>query len=458
MGSQHPLTLKPRKYSSSTALVIFAVGITGSILSGVNAMQKQEELLLSRTITAAGAIPAEDVRELSGDKSDLENPTYSNVKRRLVRIRQENSDMRSMYLYGRQPDGDIFYYVNSETEGSNRYISPGQLNPDAPREITGAFVEDKPFVEKLNSDGYGTWISAVAPVVDEGTGEIEAVLGAEISTANYFMEIFINALIPLLLAAIPLAVLLRGNRFDRKDEEIINLKTQVVSIASHELRSPITGALWGVQSLLKQDENFSDKQRKMLSDIYNSTATSLATVNEVLDFSVFERDKAENLKQEEVDLKKVLHDIKKVLILSAMEAKSDIQLRGDWPDKIMVIGDPGSLKRAFSNIVSNAIKYNKAYSVVEIFYEEKNDKHLVKIKDQGIGIPASELDKVMAGYYRASNASQRLAHGTGLGLWITNALLKQHDGKLKIDSKLNKGTTVFVTLPKSELLEKLVED
>lgn len=445
---EHPLRAKPRRYLTSAALVVVAVGVAGAALSAINAMQRSQDLMLSRAVTAAAAMPADEIRELNGDSSDLDNPTYQSIRQRLMRIRQENPGMRFVYLFGRQSNGEIFFYVDSEPANSEDYSPPGETYSEASSEVHAAFVEDRPFIEGPVSDSYGTWISAIAPVVDQSTGQVVALMGIDVDVYDYYLQIGLYALIPLLLAAIPLTVLLRNRRLEAKDRELTQLKTQFVSVASHELRSPLAGALWGVQSLLKADK-LNEEQKRTLTSVYTSVATTLASVNEVLDFSVFDRGKADKLQRVEVDLVSVLKDVQKVLELSSEEAGVQVKLTGNWPEVAQTIGDPSALKRAFSNVLSNAIKYSRKDTTIELSYRHENGQHVIAVADQGIGIPPEELPKVLDGYYRATNASERLAHGTGMGLWITKLIVEQHHGKLNLESELDKGTTVTASLPAS---------
>jgi signal transduction histidine kinase len=99
------------------------------------------------------------------------------------------------------------------------------------------------------------------------------------SAQAYYGEILLYALVPLLLAAIPLAGILRDIKIQSKEHEILQLKNQFVSIASHELRSPLTGMLWGIQILQRDEDKLSLKQRGLLHDMYLSTESSLSTVN-----------------------------------------------------------------------------------------------------------------------------------------------------------------------------------
>jgi signal transduction histidine kinase len=440
------LLAKPRRYLTSATLVVIAVGLAGALLSALDSMQRAESLMMARAITAAAAMPASDIKELKGNNSDLENSAYQNIKRSLNRIRQENSGMQQAYLLGLRQDGNTFYYVNSEYEGSKNYTVPGFLYTAPTAELQAAFTQDRAFIDGPNFDGINGRVSAFAPVFDERTGKVVAQLGLDMRAYDYYQQIATSILIPLLLAAIPLAVLLRNRRLESKEQEVLQLKTQFVSVASHELRSPLSGALWGVQAVLKEDK-LTKKQGETLTEVYNSVATSLASVNEILDFSIFDRGKANKLHRVDVNLVDIIDEVKKVLALSAEESGVKVQFNDKWPESAIVTGDIGALKRAFGNIMSNAIKYSHDGGTVDLIYEHKDDKHIIAVRDHGIGIPEDEQSRVVEGYYRATNASKKLAHGTGMGLWVTNLLIKQHKGRFWLESHVDHGTTVYVELP-----------
>jgi len=205
--------------------------------------------------------------------------------------------------------------------------------------------------------------------------------------------------------------------------------------------------LWAIQTMLKDNKNLTSEQKELLNDMYHSTEASLVTVNEILDLSVFERGQAGKMQHETLDLVSVVDEVRATLKLGAQEKKIKLSKVGDWPDHTYVSGDVAALKRALMNIISNAIKYSRAETTIELSYHREGDKQVVAVRDWGIGIPKSEQAKVLEGYYRARNAVKIQAHGTGLGLWITKLIIEQHGGTLWLESHENKGTTIFVSLP-----------
>lgn len=440
---------KRKRSGSSVILLVVAVAIAGSALAGMNAMLINRDRMMSQALIAAGAISTDEIKTLKGGPVDLTSGTYQGIKDRLIRMRQDNPGTRFVYLLGQQADGETYFIVDSEPPESEDYSPPGEPYPEATTRLKAAFSDDTPFIEGPVRDRYGTWISALAPVIDVSTGKTVAVLGIDQPANEYFMQIALYAAIPLLLASIPITVLYRARKLEAKEREITELKTQFVAVASHELRSPLTGSLWGVQTLLKQGDKgeLKEDQIKTLTAIYSNVASSLATVNEILDFSIFDRNKAGKLLREPVNIIDVLNDVQKVLALSAQEAEVEFKHTGEWPSEIIVQGDPGALKRALSNILSNAVKYSPKSGTIDISYDQTDGMHVIRFRDHGIGIPASEQAKVLEGYYRAANATKVQAHGTGMGLYVTKKIVEQHKGALKLESKENEGTTLIVSLP-----------
>jgi len=433
--------------TSATAVVI-AVGLIGSALAATNASQVSKDLLLSKASTAAAAFSGQEVQSLQGNENDLNDPVYKSLRRRLISVREGDANTRFAYLIGKNDKREVFFMVDSENERSTSYSPPGTVYPEASGQLRSVFYTNEPIVEGPLKDSYGNWVTAAAPVTND-KGEIIAVLGIDTPSTEYYRQIATYALIPLLLASIPVAVLAYNRRLARKEFEINELKTQFVSIASHELRSPLTGTLWGVQSLLKAKH--SENQEATLTAIYSNIASSLATVNEILDFSIFQRGKKDYLQREIVDLKIAVNDVIKLHQLSASENHISITREGKWPKTALTIGDQGALKRAFGNILSNALKYSYKSGKVEISLRTEGDNHIIQVRDFGIGIPKSEQGRVLDGYYRATNTATVKTYGTGMGLWISRMLVEQHGGKLWLESNENEGTIFYISLPAKRL-------
>lgn len=437
---------RPKRLTTVVMMLIIWAGAVGGLFAAISTDLAARRSMRSRATTIAATISLSDLKALQGNQSDLKNRSYKDLKVSMQRIISENQDLRYIRIVGIKDDNP-FFYLDSENPYTANYVAPGYPFPEASSKFKDVFSGADPTVEGPHNDRWGTWLSAYAPVVDPSANKIYAMVAIHTPAVNYYGQLLIYTLVPVLLATIPLIGLVRDRKLETKEREIAGLKSQFVSIASHELRSPITGMLWAIQTLLKDEKKLAKDQKALLNDMYNSTAASLATVNEILDLSVFERNQAQKSHHETVDIAAVIREVIKTLKLGASEKKLRINLIGEWPDHAFVSGDVAALKRSLMNIVSNAIKYSPSNSHIEISYSYKSLSHNISIKDEGIGIPKDEQLKVLGGYYRASNAVKQQATGTGLGLWITKLVIEQHGGSIELKSVMGKGTKITVSLP-----------
>lgn len=438
---------RPKRFTTIVMMLIIWAGVAGALFAAISSDLRNRDYLRGRAQTIADALPLQNIKELHGNSDDLTTISYNTLKERLQKIRAGNHDLSFVYLLGAK-DGKVFYYMDSEVQGQPSYSAPGQIYTSASNKLKNTFVSSETTVEGPSRDQWGVWVSALTPVVDPVTGQTVAVVGIDTSAQTYYGQIALYALVPLLLSAIPFAGLLRDIKLQSKEYDMLQLKNEFVSIASHELRSPLTGILWAIQSLTKSGAaRLNLEQMSMLGSMYHSAESSLATVNEILDFSIFDRGHGDNLKRDVTDITAVIKQVVATLQLGAHEKRLAIEPVGVWPRRVDTMGDVAALKRAFMNVISNGIKYSHDNSTIDITYSSSNGMHIIGIRDHGIGIPPEEQSKVLEGYYRAKNATVVEVHGTGLGLLVTKKIVEQHDGKLWFESKLNEGTTFYISLP-----------
>lgn len=449
VGSLRPV-YKPKRYTTVVAVLIVGAGLASAGFAAITSHLQQREYLVGRAQTISDTLPIDDIEKLKGSQEDLTSASYAQIKQRLQQVGNSNTDIARIHLFVIR-DNRVQVAADAKTPDAAGYVSPGSNFSEATETLRATFKTDSPRHDNLTSDYAGRWVAAYTPVYDVQSNKTIGVVGIYKNARSYYLEIFLYALVPLLLAAIPLAGILRDIKIQAKEHEIMQLKNQFVSIASHELRSPLTGMLWGIQVMQQDEKRLSLKQRSLLQDMYLSTESSLSTVNEILDLSIFERGDNHPLNRELVDMKTVTDQVISTLKLGAQEKNIEIHRNGHWPEHMFVVGDVGALKRSLMNIVANAIKYSHDHDTVVLTYRHSDtNEHIIKVQDHGIGIPHDEQSKVLEGYYRASNATQVQAHGTGLGLWLTRKIALEHGGRLWLNSTAGKGTSIYLALPNAK--------
>ena len=447
---QKPEASLNRRTVTFLLITMAAIGLVGALVTGYAINEQKTNSLKARAMTIADVVSQSELRQLKGSATDLNTQQYQTLKSQLQAIRGHNNDLKFVYVMGQKPDKSVFFYVDSEPAASEDYSPPGEPFPEASPELSATFTNKKSFVEGPVSDSYGVWFSGLAPVIDSTTGKVIAVVGIDMPASAFYRDTILVSLLPLLLVAFPIGYLLYKRHVIHEEEEIMQLKSEFVSIASHELRSPLSGMLWAIQMMLKS-EKLSSRDQQLLRNMYDSTQSSMATVNEILDATIFDRPEKSALRRDLVDIKSVLKSVETTQRLAAEERKIELRFAAHWPETVYVQGDVAALKRACMNLVSNAIKYTTSEGDIIFGYEHRKNSHVITIKDHGIGVSQSDIPKILNGYYRSAEATQLTSHGTGIGLYVTRKIIEDQGGKLELTSELGKGTTVIITMPAARL-------
>ncbi|HSW37065.1 MAG TPA: HAMP domain-containing sensor histidine kinase [Candidatus Saccharimonadales bacterium] len=229
-------------------------------------------------------------------------------------------------------------------------------------------------------------------------------------------------------------------------EGLDKAKSDFVSLASHQLRTPLTAIKWISEELLSPAAPLSeDRKEHYLHQIHATNERMIRLVNELLETSRIGfgtlTSKPEEVRVEEV-LRLVLRDIAPEIAKSGVKVKTNIgkDLSATYIDRTWI-------QVMLQNIVSNALKYSKSGQAVAITIDGTKDEIMIQVKDNGCGIPLSQQHKIFTKLFRADNARQLVGDGSGLGLYITKALVEQAGGKIWFKSVEDKGSTFYVKLP-----------
>ena len=240
-----------------------------------------------------------------------------------------------------------------------------------------------------------------------------------------------------------------------KAQEEIHSRDEFLSIASHELKTPLTSMLLQIQTALHNIRSVSLAQfsvehlLKMLESAENQTKRLSRMINDLLNVSLITTGKME-LEVEELDLSEIVKNVVEDFAQRLEKDHYEVLVQADKP----VIGewDKVRIEQAISNLLSNAIKYGRK-KPIEITVAKKDTMARVIMKDQGIGISSQDLKRIFALFQRAVSANDY--KGLGVGLYITNQIVRAHGGKISVSSKEGKGSTFLIELPVKKQEEKL---
>lgn len=232
-----------------------------------------------------------------------------------------------------------------------------------------------------------------------------------------------------------------------KEKEIDKAKTEFVSLASHQLRTPLSTVNWYSEMLLTGDVGaVTQEQKRYLEEIYNGNQRMVDLVNTLLDVSRIELGTF-FVESRPTDVVKLAQSAIDELKLQIVE--KNLTLSSSFEKKMPLIQtDPKLLRMVLQNLLSNAVKYTPDGGNITVSLALAKTKNAVlKISDTGYGIPENQQDRIFTKLFRADNVIGKDTEGTGLGLYIAKSIIEQSGGKLWFDSEENKGTTFYATLP-----------
>jgi signal transduction histidine kinase len=233
--------------------------------------------------------------------------------------------------------------------------------------------------------------------------------------------------------------------------ELDRLKDEFVSSVSHELRTPLTSIAGYVELLLEEEAD--DFKRGHLSIIERNADRLLALVSDLLFAARLQYGRLE-LERSPVDLQ--------LLVLESVDSArpraqaASVRIEADTETVSIMRGEPAKLAQLLDNLVSNAIKFTPRDGRVDVRLEQRDGTIRLEVSDTGIGIEESEREQLFQRFFRAQSALEHQIQGTGLGLYISKAIVDAHDGRIGVDGQPGQGTTFVVEFPASATCEKLL--
>jgi len=224
------------------------------------------------------------------------------------------------------------------------------------------------------------------------------------------------------------------------------MKTEFVSIASHQLKTPLSEINWEMELLVsKFSEGLNEKQRELIANVNNSNARMIRLVNDLLDVARIDQGRLP-LVREELDIIDIIEDVidNNKNLAKSHNVEVNIRNYGSVPK---LVGDRKRIVVVLDNLLSNSIKYTKEKGSVDVAITPEKDRIVVCVKDEGVGIPKKQQKNVFHKFFRSDNAIKNQTEGTGLGLYIAKNVIVQSGGEMWFDSEENKGSTFCFSLP-----------
>ena len=221
-------------------------------------------------------------------------------------------------------------------------------------------------------------------------------------------------------------------------------KNEFVSIASHQLRTPVTSIQWLIELILKK-EKLSKKGREYLKDAYIATSRLSGLVDTLLNLSRIESGSV-SLVSEPIELVKFIRRMVKETEMMGAKKKIKFTFK-DYPKELNIKSDFYALSNIFQTILTNTVEYTPDKGRVSIVLEKRKNTFFCSISDTGIGIPKEDQARIFGQFVRGGNAHLQKSAGVGIGLYVAKQATELLGGKIWFESIEGKGTTFYIELP-----------
>ena len=230
-----------------------------------------------------------------------------------------------------------------------------------------------------------------------------------------------------------------------REKALDEAKTSFISIASHQLRTPLTSIRWYSEMLLDEDMGaLTEGQKEFAQQVYDGALRLHETIDTLLSLSRMESGTMKGTPVE-IGLKPFVAEI--VHTLEPIYAPKHLEVTTDVPDGMKVTLDTFMLHEVITNLIANSIRYTDDGGKIQVHCEEKDGAALCSVADNGIGIPDNQKDKIFQKFFRADNAASKVPDGSGLGLALVKGFVETWGGNVSFESTVGQGTTFRFTIP-----------
>ena len=233
-------------------------------------------------------------------------------------------------------------------------------------------------------------------------------------------------------------------------KEVGRIKSEFISIAAHQLRTPLSGIKWILELALEKEMN--QEIKNWLAKINELNERMIGMISDLLSAARLEEGRFGFNFQENVDLLSLFQKTIESYKIKAEARGLNFSYSYDDFKNLRLKADPEKLKIALDNIIENALNYTPKGGMIKIELEKPDGLVIIKISDTGIGIKEEDLARLFGKFFRGQNAISFQPSGSGIGLFITKNIIKAHHGEIWVESKMNQGTIFYIKLPLSQNL------
>jgi len=275
---------------------------------------------------------------------------------------------------------------------------------------------------------------------------IGSTLGVYLIGNRYVQDPQVMALITLLVTAILFIIAFIVTRSFERLVEASRMKSEFISVVSHQLRSPLSNLRWVIELLMSgRFGKIEEKQTEYFKILKENNARMEELVSDLLTVSRIET-AALPLKKKEISLEELIKELISEFEPFAKASNVEIEFKSE-PNLPKIFADPFQIRLVIENLLDNAVRYIKDKGKVEIKLGKKGESLYLEIKDNGVGIPKEDQKYIFQKFFRSENVMRYQTQGSGLGLFIAKAIVEKSGGKTRFKSEEGKGSTFWFTLP-----------
>ena len=238
----------------------------------------------------------------------------------------------------------------------------------------------------------------------------------------------------------------RAEELYRAEQEAVRERESLISIASHELKNPLAAMLVYAHVLhrrMARAPGTSSRDQEAIGAVVEQGERLNAMLGELLDISRLDRDQF-TITCVSLDFAELVERVVADMQPTFEEHTVEVTIR-ERP--LLVSGDRGRLAQVVNNLLTNAVKYSRAGTRIEVQVETLGEQACLQVQDEGIGIPESAMPQLFHRFYRAPNGAAQSINGLGIGLYVVKEIVDRHGGSISVDSREGEGSTFTVCLP-----------